>query len=432
MIDEASGPTIAFLSPCGWGNLGDAAIVDSLIAGVRRRLPGARIVGFTLNPADTTARHGIEAFTCAAYSLPFYPAEEPGPARSGPPEPAAGWSAAVKGALARVPIQGPLRTALLAPLRLRREPAHSRLSRERLRGASALLVAGGGQLDATWGGALGHPWVLWRWARLARETGARFLVASVGTGTLGPVSRALVVRALRLAGYRSFRDAVSRDLVRAPALTADDPVVPDLAYAVPAVFAAAPAGPRLVVGLSPMNFAHPRHWPERSAARYRRHVASFGQLAARVVREGHTAAIFTTDRDGAAVDDLVAAAGDLPAEARSRLQIRSTPTVAALFEALAGMDLVVAARLHGVLLAHVARRPVLAVAHERKVRTLMEETGQREFCVGIDGFDAGTAWDLLQRMAGARAELTAQIDGFVRSCAARVERQYDALLTPTG
>ena len=63
---------VAFVSPSGLGNLGDAAIIESFLAGLRRRRPGAEIVGFTLNPADTHVRHGVEAYTCGAFSLPHY------------------------------------------------------------------------------------------------------------------------------------------------------------------------------------------------------------------------------------------------------------------------------------------------------------------------------------------------------------------------
>src|SRR5262245_46895787 len=63
---------VAFVSPSGLGNLGDAAIIEAFLAGVRRRRPGAEIVGFTLNPADTQERHGVDAHTCGAFSLPHY------------------------------------------------------------------------------------------------------------------------------------------------------------------------------------------------------------------------------------------------------------------------------------------------------------------------------------------------------------------------
>src|SRR5262249_45887611 len=160
-----------------------------------------------------------EAYTCSAYSLPFYPAKEPssetsnGAAEPPPEAPATGASGAsgaseswVRGLLQRLPIRGRLRTAMLAPARLRHEPHHLPLSRQRLEGTSALVVAGGGQLDDVWGGFLGHPYVLYRWSRIARDVGARYCVASVGTGHLSAASHMLVTRALSSAAYRSYRD----------------------------------------------------------------------------------------------------------------------------------------------------------------------------------------------------------------------------------
>jgi polysaccharide pyruvyl transferase WcaK-like protein len=431
---------IAFLSPCGWGNLGDAAIVDALIHGVRLRIPGAHIVGFTLNPADTAWRHAVQAFTCAAFSLPSYPVLEPSGGQAaaemgGSPEiptPAhpRGLMGALRALLRGLPIPGALRPWLVAPIRLLREPAHLRMSRERLRGTTLLVVAGGGQLDAVWGGPLGHPYALWRWARLARRVGARFAVASVGTGTLGPVSRRLVLGALRLASYRSYRDAISRTLLRAPGLTADDPIVPDLAYGLPVRPVPPPNGPRLVIGISPMNYRHPDHWPQRDVDAYRQHVTSLGALAARLLAAGHEVVIFTTDRDRSATADSVAAAGDLRPEERSRLRIAETDTVPALFETLAGLDVVVAARLHGVLLAHLAHRPVLAIAHERKVRTLMRDSGQERYCVEIDAADPEILDGQLQTLIAERAALGEQIAAYVASCRSRVAAQFDALFGP--
>src|SRR5688572_27719818 len=63
---------VALLSPCGWGNLGDAAILESVIHAVRRRLPHAPILGLTLNPPDTAWRHGIPAHSCTGFSYRDY------------------------------------------------------------------------------------------------------------------------------------------------------------------------------------------------------------------------------------------------------------------------------------------------------------------------------------------------------------------------
>src|SRR5947207_13165598 len=62
MKDLPSVKKVAILGHIGKGNLGDEASMAALIQNIRRRHPAAAIWGFTLNPADTQARHQIPAF----------------------------------------------------------------------------------------------------------------------------------------------------------------------------------------------------------------------------------------------------------------------------------------------------------------------------------------------------------------------------------
>ena len=63
---------IGLLSPCGWGNLGDAAIQQTIIHELKSRYENVLITGITLVPADTIRRHGIDAVPIGAISLPQY------------------------------------------------------------------------------------------------------------------------------------------------------------------------------------------------------------------------------------------------------------------------------------------------------------------------------------------------------------------------
>jgi hypothetical protein len=72
-------PCIGYVSPSGWGNLGDEAIQQALVAGIRARWPAARIRAFTLNPAVTAAYHGIEAEPITGLSRPHSPIRVPDP-----------------------------------------------------------------------------------------------------------------------------------------------------------------------------------------------------------------------------------------------------------------------------------------------------------------------------------------------------------------
>src|ERR1700740_1120040 len=53
---------IGLLDHMGYGNLGDAATQDVAIANIRKRLPGAQLIGFSFVPSDTTMRHGIPCY----------------------------------------------------------------------------------------------------------------------------------------------------------------------------------------------------------------------------------------------------------------------------------------------------------------------------------------------------------------------------------
>src|SRR5262249_52020859 len=161
---SAVGPSrsIALLSPCGWGNLGDAAIFDALIAGIRRRLPETPIIGLTLNPADTSERHGIAAFTCSGVRLPRYRVKEP--VVGGRAEPSA-----FRGAAASVPAARALGHVARA---VQADWNHRSRAAGWIENLGMLVIAGGGQLDDFWGGPFGHPYVLSRWVAAARRRAA--------------------------------------------------------------------------------------------------------------------------------------------------------------------------------------------------------------------------------------------------------------------
>ncbi len=414
---------IAFVSPTGYGNLGDAAIIESLIYGIRRRQPDAEIFGFTQNPSDTTARHCVPAFTCTGLTIRGYKVREGSPSSSEPEDSPGPSRSLARRALVLLP---GLRRGYHLLRQIAAERRHRRISLLRLRGCDLVVVAGGGQLDDFWGGAFGHPYTLWRWASLARRVRARFVVLSVGTGHLSPLSARFVHRALVAADYRSYRDDLSRRLVGAPHLTADDPIVPDLAYAWP-VRAGTQRSPRPAVGVSPMVYADPRVWPAPDLARYRRHVGALAALSVRIVRAGHEVVLFTSDGPDrmplAEMRELIEA--KLRPEERARVRCPGVAGVEALMRVLADCEVVISARLHGVLLSHLAGRPTLAFSHERKVRTLMEEMELGRYCFEMDDFGPEDAWERFLELYEHRDEIADAIARKVAALRRRVDAQFD-------
>ncbi|HET6148184.1 MAG TPA: polysaccharide pyruvyl transferase family protein [Polyangia bacterium] len=410
---------VALISPYGGGNLGDAAIMESAIHALRRRRPGAEIVGLTLNPRVVEERHGIRGFPCAGVKLSSYGAADadgPRPDDSGP--------------LARlVTALPPLRKARTLGRKLRGELAHRHSARAFLAGFSEVVVAGGGQLDELWGGPFGHPYALWKWGQLAREVGARYLILSVGVGTLrSRLGQLFARRALALAESCSFRDPGSRQLASFADVSRAQ-VVPDLAYAAPIErpVEAPLAGRRPVLALSPLAYGDPRVWPEKDAAHYQHHLESMASLCRRMLALGWEIVLVSSDSpDAVTVRDVLAQMEPLLLpEERARVSTPETRTLPALVRALAPADVVVAARLHGVIISHVLGKPVLALSYERKVTSLMDGMEQQTLCLPIRSLDSEVATAKVLGILERREAWAADVRARVAAYRQQVEAQYD-------
>jgi polysaccharide pyruvyl transferase WcaK-like protein len=53
---------IALLHHTGCGNLGDGAIIDSVVSNIRRRWNNVEFTVFSINPDDTVKKYGIQPF----------------------------------------------------------------------------------------------------------------------------------------------------------------------------------------------------------------------------------------------------------------------------------------------------------------------------------------------------------------------------------
>jgi polysaccharide pyruvyl transferase WcaK-like protein len=184
-----------------------------------------------------------------------------------------------------------------------------------------------------------------------------------------------------------------------------------------------------VVGVSPMVYLASRAWPEQDHARYLRYLDALAAIARAQLDAGHRVVLFGTDgQDEQALDDLEARLADLPAGARSRVERPPVAGVSGLLELIGGLDAVVASRLHGVILTHVAGRPCLALSYERKVRAHMHDFDEEAACLDIEGLDPAAAADVLGRMLAAREESRTRIADRAARWRAAVDAQYDAVL----
>lgn len=421
---------VGLISPC-LGNLGNAAILSSMIAAIRKRVPGAGIIGITLSPEDTRRRHGIEAFPITGASRANY--SVPKRNFAGTQDQAAkGWWR-LKEWLKRIPW---LRTLVRRIRVCWGELAHVVACLRLVRTLDRVIITGGGALDEFWGGPWGHPWTLFKFAVLSRVCRVPFLFVSVGKCSLEhPLSRFFARNALWLADYRSYRDQDSKVAVQELFRSPHDPVFPDLAYRYPIPRLSArrnhAVGDRgMVVGVSPIAYCDPRVWPFKDEQRYVRYLQQLAEMVKWLVRQKHQVVLFATDNpDVETIRDLKVLMSDGSVDVSSVEVLPGPPeqTTEGLLQRICQTDLVVASRLHGVILSHLTAIPVLAISYDHKVDVHMTDIGQNDYSLNIDEVVAEMLIERFNALEAVRERESAHLASAVQLYREQVDEQYDRL-----
>lgn len=453
---------LALLTPYTGDNLGDGAIQDAVIAGIVKRLRGAQIYLVALSPRFVSQLHKVPGFPITGLEISAYSKGVSGKTAAESQKSPVGFDFAAK---ARIklrsgffgrrllrPIWHMLRGMISIVRMIPREILHLGRCYNLVRRMDLLVVSGGGQVDDYWGGPMGHPYALFKWALLAKIAGVKFVFLSVGVCTLDSKFSAFFMRnALKLAEYRSFRDHGSKQLLAGLGFTHCDRVTPDLAFSYPFSHVgskvSSPAATRpLRVGISPIAYLSGR-WPKEDNAVFSRYAENLALFAAELLRRGCEITLFATDAPDREVVKLLLnhLQQEGPSDWVSRLRGAKTLCVQELFAELAGFDCVVASRLHGVILSHLALKPVLAISYDRKVTRHMWDMEQEKHCLDIHNFNAGEALEafdvfsldqeanratIQRKVEGYRQELMSQYDELVRSLRHEVGSQI--LVRQTG
>lgn len=429
--ESPSGPSIALLTPYSGGNFGDAAIQDSMILNLRARMPNARFLGITLNCQNFVKQHGAAAFPMLASLLEQHrdfprSAEDP---RSKPDSRMATGSRHFTGysrdLLRRVP--GARRTVrAIGSMRtvLRRELTHWVEGYRTLRSQDALFLSGGGQLDEEYGGPWRLPYAYFKWTLLAQLARVPCAMVSVGTGKIESIgSRLFVSAALRMCCYRSFRETRSKTAVaRFFGGTANDAVIPDLAFSLPEAALPAPsmeirtkAGKRPVVALSPIAYAKPINWPTADRALYERYVEQMAQIVSRLSEQGYFIVVVCSSMgdDESVVPDIVSRLDPhLSGHIESAMYLPWAKTWRELVAVLQQADYLVASRLHGIILSFVSQTPAVAISFDPKVDWVMQDLDQSEYLLSIRTFTAADVLTALGRLRSGREGAVRQLKSF--------------------
>jgi len=390
--------TVALLGAYSSRNLGDTAIQMAVVQNLRARRRGLEIVGVSHDAVDTLITHGLRGWTLQGRcGRPDDPRVE-----------------LIIGRVARV------RRKMSELLRIFRHSRHIDL----------LIISGSGQLEDFWGGPWAHPWTLLMWASCCRIRGAK--VAVLGTG-LDDISTKLGGRLirwmLRLASYRSFRDSGTLDALRRLGFSGAADVCPDLAFSL------MESGTVLDTSLQDGKYIvicpiSERAFRQEAKGVHRCYMQALADTAQTLLEDGHDVVIANSqlDMDGPVAEQLYQAIKDGPCDA-SRLRLVRCNSVSDYLAVVGGSSLVLASRLHGLILAALKTTPVVAVSYGRKVRQLMNDLGIESQCIELADVSSGSLARAVMSAFEARDATRQRLKHYVHASQRSLQLQYDRVLT---
>ncbi|MEU0338482.1 polysaccharide pyruvyl transferase family protein [Streptomyces bobili] len=353
----------------GSGNLGNDGSLEAVLGYLRAEHPEAVVDALCGGPEVVAARYGIPATR-----LHWYRGEYRTASRAG--------AIAGKGL-------GKLVDAVRTAAWVRRH--------------DVVIVPGMGVLEATlplrpWG----FPYSLFLLCASGRLLRTRVALVGVGADAISDrPTRALVRRSARLAAYRSYRDALSRDAMRAMGVdTSRDEVYPDLAFALPTPSASAPSGPPGPVCVGVMDFHGGNDDRARAGEIHRRYLDGATRFVRALVEDGRPVRLLTGDECDAPVVAAILDAVDSPL-----VTAAEAASLADLMKETAAADTVVATRYHNLVCALKAGTPTLALSYAAKSDALMESMGLGAYCHPAREVDADRLLEQFRSLERRSAEL---------------------------
>lgn len=384
----------------GAGNVGNDGSLEAVLAYLREQHPDARLSCLCSGPDTVAARYGIE--TTPLY---WYYARDRRP-----------------GLLKRIGLKatGKVRDAVRTLRWVRRQ--------------DVVLVPGTGVLETTlpirpWG----FPLSMFLMCLFARLTSTKVALVNIGSNVVRqPLTRALYRFAARLAHYRSFRDTLSRDALRAMGVdTSGDDVYPDLVFALPEPPGTAQPG---TVGVGVMDF-HGSTDDRRHADRiHRSYVDAMRRFVRWLVDSGHRVRMLTGDEVDQSVvrevmADVRARRPDLDQDA---VVFEPTETLGDLMAQIAQVDVVVGTRYHNVVCGLKLAKPTVSISYSAKSDRIMAEMGLGDFVQNARAVDVDKLITQFTEVEALADHVTPMLAQRAEAKAAQLSKQYSVLSASLG
>jgi polysaccharide pyruvyl transferase WcaK-like protein len=380
----------------GSGNLGNDGSFEAVLSHLARDCPEAELTCFCAGPERIAERYGIETVP-----LHWYDAHEA--------------SAPNKAVRVLMKAAGKLLDVFRTAAWVRR--------------CDLVVVPGMGVLEATlplrpWG----FPYALLLLGAAGKLSGTDVALVGVGSSVVrDPLTRAVLVRAARLAGYRSYRDAPSRDAMRTMGVDVSaDAVYTDLAFSLPTPSGDAPPEPTGVVGVGVMDYHGGNEDRGRAEEVHAAYLAAVERFVLWLVDRGRGVRLFTGDGvDRRVAEHIVATVRRTrPGVDPATVRIEDATSLGELMDRMRGLDAVVATRYHNVVSALRVATPTLSIGYASKNDVLMAAMGVAEFSEPLATLDVDRLVERFLALEASRGPVRAALVEGDRRQRELLDRQF--------
>jgi len=360
-------PHFAFYGHFGVGNLGNDTTFESALFGARKVFPHARITCVCRGPSEISKKYGI-----AVLPVDIDEDRRPGKGRS--------------------PRFN--RNIFLRIFNRITDELYFWIHQPKwFREVDQFIVVGTGAIHDGNLPPWNVPYDLFKWCLAARLGGATVVFMSVGAGPINnPVSRLLLLQALRMGAYRSYRDKASfRFLASVGFDTRQDRLYPDVVFSLPVeggVSNGAEVDSVKRVGLGVIAY-YGGHGADGESI-YRAYIAKLKSFATWLLSEGYDIRLLTGDleNDPRPAQELVYFIQNQTQPGWSaRVIFEPMANAQDLHNQILKTDIVIASRFHNLVAALMAGRPVISIGFHEKNDSLMEDFGLSAYCQHIEELD---------------------------------------------
>lgn len=372
----ARAPSIALFGQFGSGNFGNDGSLEAMLLALKRLSPDARLSCICANPEVVEKRFGVPALLMSDAHM-----------------------------------HKPRRGGFFAKLRkLGAKLSDAWFALRALRTIDLLLFPGTGILDDFGEQPQGMPLNIFTWCLAARMTGTKIAFVSIGAGPIdNPISRWLMKSAARLAHYRSYRDALSKDFLSGIGLdTSADKIYPDLAFGLPGPpQAPRQSGGRLVVAVGVMNYFGWYGFAKSGTAIHAQYIDKLAAFVEYLLDRGYAVQLVAGETSDAPIAEnlLQRLRSSRPALADGDLIAPPSSSLHDVMRQLAGTDLVVTTRYHNVVCALKLGKPTISLGYSKKNDVLMADAGLADYCYNVETFDVAKLIAAFEQLCSQRDRL---------------------------